>query len=391
MSPQEFKKAVAEGIPSGLPEPGTLDPGLNHAPRRKAILSPVEKKLALRNALRYVPAEHHRQLAREFAAELERYGRIYMYRYKPAYPISARKLEDYPFRSVQAGAIMLMLSNNLDRAVAQHPDELITYGGNGAVFQNWAQYRLCMNYLAEMTDEQTLVLYSGHPMGLFPSHADAPRVVVTNGMVIPNYSSGDDYNRLAALGVTSYGQMTAGSFMYIGPQGIVHGTTISILGAGRLYLDDDSDNPLAGKLYVSSGLGGMSGAQGKAAVIAGCVGVIAEINPSSANTGNQFEAKVMINKQADQTTNLYSGMYATVFYEKGTQPQILVPQSALVTKGQLVGLYAVGQTGQALLRWVKTGTSVGDSIEILSGLADGETYIQSSNGKLFDGALVVTQ
>jgi len=242
------------------------------------LLSPAEKELALRNALRYFPAHLHADLAPEFARELAEWGRIYMHRFRPPYQMHARPIGDYPARCQQAAAIMLMIQNNLDPAVAQHPYELITYGGNGTVFQNWAQYLLTMRYLSEMTGEQTLVMYSGHPLGLFPSHRDAPRVVVTNGMVIPNYSSGDDYTRMAALGVTSYGQMTAGSFMYIGPQGIVHGTTITILGAGRVYLGGDG---LAGKLYVTSGLGGMSGAQGKSAVIAGCVAVIAEINPDA--------------------------------------------------------------------------------------------------------------
>ena len=268
---EEFKTAVAEGIPYELPrrhsKVPSRDPSLNHAPKRKAILSTDEKRLAIRNALRYIPEAHHQVMAREFARELEKYGRIYMYRYKPEYEISARSLAGFPHRSVQAGAIMMMLSNNLDHAVAQHPDELITYGGNGAVFQNWAQYRLTMKYLAEMTDEQTLVLYSGHPMGLFPSHAEAPRVVVTNGMVIPNYSGQDDYERMNALGVSQYGQMTAGSFMYIGPQGIVHGTTITVMNAARLKLGGDEG--MKGKVFVTSGLGGMSGAQPKATVIAG--------------------------------------------------------------------------------------------------------------------------
>ena len=277
MNPEKFKAAVAEGIPAELPQPQPRDPSLNHAPKRRDILSAVEKKLAIRNALRYIPEAHHRVMAAEFARELEEYGRIYMYRYKPAYEITARSLDAFPYRSVQAGAIMLMLSNNLDQAVAQHPDELITYGGNGAVFQNWAQYRLAMKYLSEMSDEQTLVLYSGHPMGLFPSHKEAPRVVVTNGMVIPNYSSQDDYERMNALGVSQYGQMTAGSFMYIGPQGIVHGTTITVMNAARLKLGAGAD--MKGKVFVTSGLGGMSGAQPKATVIAGGICVVAEVNP----------------------------------------------------------------------------------------------------------------
>ena len=278
MNPADFKAAVLEGIPDGLPPFQKRDPELNHAPARKDILTAGEKKLALRNALRYVPEQHHPLLVKEFADELEKYGRIYMYRYRPRYKITARNLDAFPHRSVQAGAIMLMLSNNLDHMVAQHPDELITYGGNGAVFQNWAQYRLTMKYLAEMTDEQTLVLYSGHPMGLFPSHREAPRVVVTNGMVIPNYSGQDDYERMNALGVSQYGQMTAGSFMYIGPQGIVHGTTITVMNAGRLKLKG-GDGTLAGRLFVTSGLGGMSGAQPKATVIAGGICVVAEVNP----------------------------------------------------------------------------------------------------------------
>ncbi len=282
MSQTEFKKAILQGIPGELPPAKAYDPAVNHAPRRKDILTFAEKRLAVKNALRYFPEKFHKELAPEFAAELKEYGRIYMHRFRPDYPIHARALHDFPFRSQQAGAIMLMLSNNLDHAVAQHPHELITYGGNGAVFQNWAQYLLCMQYLAEMTDDQTLVLYSGHPMGLFPSHPDAPRVVITNGMMIPNYSKPDDWERFNALGVTQYGQMTAGSFMYIGPQGIVHGTTITVLNAGRMISGDDQG--LAGKVFISSGLGGMSGAQPKAAVIAGAVGVVAEINPKATQT-----------------------------------------------------------------------------------------------------------
>ena len=278
MNTEQFKAAILEGIPEQLPARQEPDPDLNHAPRRKDILTPREKKLAIRNALRYIPKLHHAALINEFAAELENYGRIYMYRYKPAYAISARSLDAFPYKSQQAGAIMLMLSNNLDHMVAQHPDELITYGGNGAVFQNWAQYRLTMKYLAEMSDEQTLALYSGHPMGLFPSHREAPRVVVSNGMVIPNYSAQDDYERMNAMGVSQYGQMTAGSFMYIGPQGIVHGTTITVMNAARLKLKG-GDGTLKGKIFVTSGLGGMSGAQAKATVIAGGICVVAEVNP----------------------------------------------------------------------------------------------------------------
>ncbi|NHB69067.1 urocanate hydratase [Perlabentimonas gracilis] len=280
MATDNFKDLVLQGIPDELPPAKSWDPSVNHAPKRKQILTSNEKKLALKNALRYFPERHHAILAEEFAKELNEYGRIYMYRFRPDYKITARSINDFPHKSVQAASIMLMLSNNLDYAVAQHPHELITYGGNGAVFQNWAQYLLTMQYLAQMTDEQTLVLYSGHPMGLFPSHKDAPRVVVTNGMMIPNYSSKDDWERFNALGVTQYGQMTAGSFMYIGPQGIVHGTTITVLNAGRKRLKA-GETDLAGKLFVSSGLGGMSGAQPKAGVIAGVVSVIAEINPKA--------------------------------------------------------------------------------------------------------------
>ncbi|WP_298148269.1 urocanate hydratase [Flavobacterium sp.] len=269
-----FKEEILAGIPDQLPELKAYDPKVNHAPKRKAILSEAETKLALQNALRYFKPELHAALLPEFKAELETYGRIYMYRYRPDYEIYARSISDYPGQSEQAKAIMLMIQNNLDHAVAQHPHELITYGGNGGVFSNWAQYRLTMQYLATMTDEQTLVMYSGHPMGLFPSHKNAPRVVVTNGMMIPNYSKPDDWERFNALGVTQYGQMTAGSYMYIGPQGIVHGTTITVLNAFRKI----GKNP-SGGLFVTSGLGGMSGAQPKAGNIAGCVTVCAEVNP----------------------------------------------------------------------------------------------------------------
>ncbi len=276
-----FREAVREGIPAHLPEPKALDPAVGHAPKRviEGVLSRDEKILAVQNALRYFPAEHHPVLAREFAQELRDYGRIYMHRFRPDYPMYARPIGEYPHRSRQAAAIMLMIQNNLDPKVAKYPHELITYGGNGAVFQNWAQYRLTMQYLSEMTDEQTLALYSGHPLGLFPSHPEAPRVVVTNGMMIPNYSKKEDWNRYNALGVTQYGQMTAGSFMYIGPQGIVHGTTITLLNAGRLNRIGEDD--LRGKVFVTSGLGGMSGAQSLAAVITGAVGVIAEVDPDA--------------------------------------------------------------------------------------------------------------
>jgi len=279
MATFEFKKLISEGIPAELPPLRPYDRELNHAPKRKNILTPGEKKLALKNALRYFNEKFHPVLAREFAGELRDFGRIYMYRFIPDYEIKARHIDDFPYRSRSAAAIMLMISNNLDISVAQHPHELITYGGNGAVFQNWAQYRLVMKYLSEMTDDQTLVIYSGHPLGLFPSHKDAPRVVVTNGMVIPNYSSQDHWERFNAMGVSQYGQMTAGSYMYIGPQGIVHGTTITILNAGRIV--SKKGESLRGKLFVSSGLGGMSGAQPKAAKIAGIISVIAEVNPKA--------------------------------------------------------------------------------------------------------------
>ncbi len=274
----DFQKQILEGIPDVLPPKKEYDPSINHAPKRKDILSEAEKRLAIRNALRYFPAKHHKELAAEFSDELKRYGRIYMYRLRPDYEMKARNIDEYPARSRQAAALMLMINNNLDYAVAQHPHELITYGGNGAVFQNWAQYRLTMQYLAKMTDEQTLVMYSGHPMGLFPSHKDAPRVVVTNGMVIPNYSKQDDWEKFNALGVSQYGQMTAGSYMYIGPQGIVHGTTITVMNAARMRLKA-GETDIHGMLFVSSGLGGMSGAQPKAGNISGVVSVVAEINP----------------------------------------------------------------------------------------------------------------
>lgn len=280
MTREEFQKVVLQGIPEELPSPKKYDPEINHAPKRKEILTITEKKLAVKNALRYFDKKHHEILAKEFAEELEKYGRIYMHRFRPDYKIWSRSIDDFPAKSRQAQAIMLMLSNNLDHAVAQHPHELITYGGNGAVFQNWAQYLLTMQYLAEMTDEQTLVLYSGHPMGIFPSHKDAPRVVVTNGMMIPNYSKPDDWERFNALGVTQYGQMTAGSFMYIGPQGIVHGTTITVLNASRKIAK--AGEGTEGKIFITSGLGGMSGAQPKAGNIAGVVSITAEINPKAA-------------------------------------------------------------------------------------------------------------
>ncbi|PCH77359.1 MAG: urocanate hydratase [Flavobacteriaceae bacterium] len=271
-----FKEQIQQGIPSELPALKTFDTAINRAPKRKDILSKEEKELAIRNALRYFEAKHHPVLAKEFAAELKEYGRIYMHRFHPDYELFARPISEYPGKSLQAQAIMLMIQNNLSHEIAQHPLELITYGGNGAVFSNWAQYLLTMQYLSEMTDEQTLVMYSGHPMGLYPSHKDAPRVVVTNGMVIPNYSKQDDYEKFNALGVSQYGQMTAGSFMYIGPQGIVHGTTITLLNAGRKIAKNGED--LAGKVFLTAGLGGMSGAQPKAGNIAGCITVCAEVN-----------------------------------------------------------------------------------------------------------------
>jgi urocanate hydratase len=283
MNPSDFHRAVLEGIPSQIPAKKVFDPQINHAPKRKQILTIEEKKLALKNALRYFPKDQHSELAIDFSDELASYGRIYMYRYRPDYTMVARSIDEYPGKSVQAKAIMLMIQNNLDYAVAQHPHELITYGGNGAVFQNWAQYRLAMKYLAEMTDEQTLVMYSGHPMGLFPSHKEAPRVVVTNGMMIPNYSKPDDWEKFNALGVTQYGQMTAGSYMYIGPQGIVHGTTITVLNAAR-KMAGSVENSTSGRLFVTAGLGGMSGAQPKAGNIAGCISVTAEINPKAVHT-----------------------------------------------------------------------------------------------------------
>ncbi len=276
-----FENAVRQGIPATIPDFPPEEPGTSHAPARPQVLDREGRELALRNALRYFPAEWHAALAPEFASELAKDGRIYMRRFRPHYEMKARPLSSYPARSPQAAAIMLMIQNNLDPDVAQHPHELITYGGNGTVFQNWAQYLLAMRYLSEMTGEQTLVLYSGHPLGLFPSSADAPRMVVTNGMVVPNYSSRADYDRMSALGTTSYGQMTAGSFMYIGPQGIVHGTTITLLNAGRRYLGLEPGEDLAGRVFVTSGLGGMSGAQAKAGVIAGAVTVVAEINPAA--------------------------------------------------------------------------------------------------------------
>jgi len=302
MSYTVFQKAILEGIPAELPAKQDYDLKINHAPKRKEILSLDEKKLALKNALRYFDAKFHKELAPEFKDELDKYGRIYMYRFRPRYEITARSLEDFPYQSKQAAAIMLMVSNNLDNAVAQHPHELITYGGNGAVFQNWAQYRITMKYLAEMTNEQTLVLYSGHPMGLYPSQKDAPRVVVTNGMVIPNYSSPDHWEKFNALGVSQYGQMTAGSFMYIGPQGIVHGTTITVMNACRKIGQPD-EGP-EGKIFVTAGLGGMSGAQPKAGNIAGVVSITAEINHKAATKRHEQGWVDEITDNVDQAIDM---------------------------------------------------------------------------------------
>ncbi len=285
MSDLSFAQEIQEGIPTYIPEVKPWDLQVNHAPKRKDILSKEEKKLAIANALRYFPKDQHVELANDFAEELKTFGRIYMHRYRPTHPIFARPISEYPGQSMQAKAIMLMIQNNLDHAVAQHPHELITYGGNGAVFQNWVQYRLTMKYLSEMNDEQTLVMYSGHPMGLFPSHKNAPRVVVTNGMMIPNYSKPDDWEKFNALGVTQYGQMTAGSYMYIGPQGIVHGTTITVLNAVRRLAKNRDD--IKGKLFLTAGLGGMSGAQPKAGNIAGVISVTAEVNPKAAKTRHE--------------------------------------------------------------------------------------------------------
>ena len=273
---KSFQDEIKEGIPNELPALKPFDQNYNHAPKRKAILNKDEQKLALKNALRYFDKKFHNTLIQEFKNELDNYGRIYMYRFRPDYKIFARPIETYPAKSQQAAAIMLMIQNNLDDAVAQHPHELITYGGNGGVFSNWAQYRLTMKYLSEMSDEQTLVMYSGHPMGLFPSHKAAPRVVVTNGMMIPNYSKPDDWEKYNALGVTQFGQMTAGSYMYIGPQGIVHGTTITVLNAFRKI-----NKKPKGHIFLTAGLGGMSGAQPKAGNIAGCISICAEVNPKA--------------------------------------------------------------------------------------------------------------
>ncbi len=341
----DFQKAILAGIPDELPAPKPYDNHVNHAPNRKHILSSDEKRLALKNALRYFPAKHHQILAGEFANELEKYGRIYMYRFRPDYEMYARPIHEYPAKTKQAAAIMLMIQNNLNPAVAQHPHELITYGGNGAVFQNWAQYLLTMHYLATMTEAQTLAMYSGHPMGLFPSHKDAPRVVVTNGMVIPNYSSQDEWEKFNALGVSQYGQMTAGSYMYIGPQGIVHGTTITVMNAARKVAKSGED-PFKGKLFVSSGLGGMSGAQPKAGNITGVISVVAEVNPAAAQKRHQqgwvdeiFDnMEALINrvkkaKKSKETVSIaYEGNIVEVweqFYEAGIYIDLGSDQTSL--------------------------------------------------------------
>ncbi len=340
----EFQKAIRAGIPAELPPKKEIDERINHAPRRKEILTEDEKVLALRNALRYFPELLHKELLPEFADELARYGRIYMHRYRPDYPMHARPISDYPARCSEAAAIMLMIQNNLDPQVAQHPHELITYGGNGAVFQNWAQYLLTMQYLSEMSDEQTLHMYSGHPMGLFPSQKGAPRVVITNGMMIPNYSKPDDWERFNAMGVTQYGQMTAGSYMYIGPQGIVHGTTITVLNAGRKI--SKNGEGLEGKLFVTSGLGGMSGAQPKAGNIAGCVSVTAEVNPKATETRHsqgwvdevisevgELAARVRKAKSDKEVVSIaYSGNVVDVwerFYEEDIQIDLGSDQTSL--------------------------------------------------------------
>jgi urocanate hydratase len=332
---EQFQADILQGIPSEIPKLNEYDQDVNHAPKRKEILSNEEKKLALRNALRYFPSHQHKELVEDFKSELEKYGRIYMYRFRPDYKMYARPIHEYPGKSEQAKAIMLMIQNNLDYAVAQHPHELITYGGNGAVFQNWIQYRLTMKYLAEMTDEQTLVMYSGHPMGLFPSHKNAPRVVVTNGMMIPNYSKPDDWEKFNALGVTQYGQMTAGSYMYIGPQGIVHGTTITVLNAVRRIAKNRDD--IKGKLFVTAGLGGMSGAQPKAGNIAGVISVTAEVNPKAAHTRHsqgwvdeiisdldELTARVRLAKENKEVVSIaYLGNVVEV-WEKFDQENVMI-------------------------------------------------------------------
>jgi urocanate hydratase len=362
-----FKSEIIQGIPSQLPEKRIIPANVNRAPKRKSILSVNEKHLALRNALRYFPKDWHAELIEEFKEELNEYGRVYMYRFKPQYDMYARSIEDYPAKSKQAAAIMLMIQNNLDPKVAQHPEELITYGGNGAVFQNWAQYLLCMKYLSEMTDEQTLHLYSGHPMGLFPSTIAAPRVVVTNGMMIPNYSKPDDWEKFNALGVTQYGQMTAGSFMYIGPQGIVHGTTITVMNAFRKILKQ-GDSP-KGKIFLTSGLGGMSGAQPKAGNITGCITICAEVNPQAAHKRHQqgWVDKLVDNlddlvkqvKDAQKTSEVLSIAYVgnvvdvwECFYKENIQVHVGSDQTSLHNPWS-GGYYPVGLSYEASVKLIK--------------------------------------
>jgi urocanate hydratase len=380
MSNLTFAQDIQQGIPTIIPAKKAFDPSVNHAPKRKEILSKEEKKLALQNALRYFPKEQHAELIKDFAEELDVFGRIYMHRYRPDYKMYARPISEYPGKSEQAKAIMLMIQNNLDYAVAQHPHELITYGGNGAVFQNWVQYRLTMKYLSEMTDEQTLVMYSGHPMGLFPSHKNAPRVVVTNGMMIPNYSKPDDWEKFNALGVTQYGQMTAGSYMYIGPQGIVHGTTITVLNAVRRIAKNRDD--IKGKLFITAGLGGMSGAQPKAGNIAGVISVTAEVNPKAANTRHsqgwvdeiisdldELTARVRKAKDAKETVSIaYLGNVVDVwekFYDENIYVDLGSDQTSLHNPWA-GGYYPVGLTFE-------------ESVEMMANEPEKfKTYVQES-------------
>ncbi len=380
MTLEQFKEDIIQGIPKEIPVRGIDDSQINHAPKRKDILTNDEKKLALRNALRYFPSEQHAVLAPEFLQELSDFGRIYMYRYRPDYKMYARPIDEYPGKSLQAKAIMLMIQNNLDYAVAQHPHELITYGGNGAVFQNWIQYRLTMKYLSEMTDEQTLVMYSGHPMGLFPSHKNAPRVVVTNGMMIPNYSKPDDWEKFNALGVTQYGQMTAGSYMYIGPQGIVHGTAITVLNAIRRLSKNRDD--IKGKLFVTAGLGGMSGAQPKAGNIAGVISVTAEVNPKAANTRHSqgwvdeiitdldvLSSRVRLAKEKKETVSIaYLGNIVDV-WEKFDQEDIFIDLGSDQTS--LHNPWAGG--------YYPVGLSLGDSNKMMANYPDKfKDFVQDS-------------
>jgi urocanate hydratase len=361
-----FQQQILEGIPDTLPAKKEYDPKVSHAPRRVVHLTKKEKNLALRNALRYFDKKHHALLAKEFLQELEDFGRIYMYRFRPDYDMKAYPIEHYPYQSKQAAAIMLMIQNNLDYKVAKHPHELITYGGNGAVFQNWGQYRLVMKYLAEMTDEQTLVLYSGHPLGLFPSHKDAPRVVVTNGMMIPNYSKKEDWNKYNALGVTQYGQMTAGSFMYIGPQGIVHGTTITLLNAGRKKGLGDKD--LRGRVYVTSGLGGMSGAQAIAAIVTGCVGVIAETDNDAVQ---QRLTDGYIKKE-----NVFTDVKAII--EKIEACRAAKEGTALVFHGNIVDLWEAFVTHNTVIELGSDQTSL-HNIDDCGYTPQGYTFEEAKN------------